>query len=98
MDLSTQLNHYMGLKRQGEILAEEREAVENERSALFTAINAKLLQRSEGSSFEDPPSFKYNVQEGANILNIGKKFYSFQLDFEDCEVRNLQEVSLIKIP
>lgn len=98
MDLSTQLNHYMGLKRQCEILAEEQEAVENECSAMYSAISAKLLQRSEGSSFEDPSSFKYNVQKGVNILNIGKKFYSFQLDFEDCEVRNLQEVSLIKIP
>lgn len=98
MDLSTQLNHYMGLKRQCEILAEEQQAVENECSALYSAISAKLLQRSEGSSFEDPYSFKYNVQEGANILSIGKKFYSFHFDVDEYNISFLKEIEPIKIP
>ncbi len=97
MDLSQQITNYLGLEKQAQILLEEKQAVENECSALFSAINAKLLQQKEGSSFEDYPSFKYNIQEGSNILNIGKKFYSFQYDIEEHKIHYLQELEPIQI-
>lgn len=97
MDLAQQLTNYLGLKKQAQILLEEKQAVENECSALFSGISAKLLQQEEGSGFEDYPSFKYKIEEGINILNIGGKFYTFQFDIEEHQISYFQELEPIKI-
>ena len=98
MDLSTQLNHYMGLKNQISILQEEEQSISNEIEALFNGISSKLLQQKEVSSFEECTSFKYDIKAGYNVLNIGIKFYSFQIDIREFILYNLQEIEPIKFP
>ena len=91
MDLSQQLTNYMGLQKQYNILSDEKDAVQNEIDALFSSISNKLTQ------YEDVEVYKCKIKEGVNLLNIGKKFYSFHVNEEFDRISFLEEIEPIII-